>query len=90
MQTFTFKPTAALASTVLAKKTTAATVEFRAEFDRQIFVLASLEAGADGETWSATVQSVPVYNDDFRPEAVLHLTKGELGKPLGTVELGVV
>jgi hypothetical protein len=90
MQTFTFKPAGPLTTTILARKTTAATVEFKAEVDRHIFVHASLEADADGETWRATVQSVPIHNDRSRQEAILHVTKGELGKPLGSVELGTV
>ena len=90
MQSFTFQPTSALSSTILAKKTTVATVEFKAESDRQVFVPASLEAGADGETWRAIVQHVPRHNDHSRQEAVLHVAKGELGKPLGSLELGVI
>lgn len=90
MQTFTFNPTLALTPAILAKKTTTATVEYRAGFDQQIFVPASLEAGADTQTWRATVQSVPRHSDDFPQQAVLHVTKGELGRHLGSVELGAV
>jgi hypothetical protein len=92
MQTLTFNPTAAITPTILAKKTTDTTVEFKAGVDRQIFVPASLEAvaGADAPTGRATVQSVPRHSDDFAQHAVLHVTKGELGKHLGSVELGPV
>jgi hypothetical protein len=45
MQTFTSKPAGPLTTAILARMTTAATVEFKVEIDRQIFVPASLEAG---------------------------------------------
>lgn len=90
MPTFTFQTTTTLPSAVLAKKTTAAAVEFRVEPGRQIFVPAHLEASADGETWRVTVQPVSARHGHVQQAAVLHVTKGELGNPLGAVKLQVV
>lgn len=67
----------------------------------EIFVDATLVAPysneaddeSDGESnlWKVMINQVPrqmLSNPDYPPRVFLHLTKGDLGKHLGTVDLG--
>ena len=94
MHCFPFERTEFLSSPVLTKKSTTATIEFRAALGvacpQRIFMPAEIRPGGIENTWRAYVDTVPSCKDHCRHEAVLHVTKGELGKTLGTVNLGVV
>ncbi len=95
MATYTFTPTTSLPSTLLSHRSTTAKVGFTPV---DMFVDAELiapeessedEDGNETGKWRVVVDALP--NSSMHPiaKATLYLTKGELGRSLGSVELGM-
>ena len=87
MAPVTFKASeASIDASILSSKSTVAKVCFE---PRQIFADAKLQATRDADIWVVDVAYTPtqvgIKEDDT--DAILYLTKGELGKVLGTVKL---
>ena len=88
MSTFSFEPTESLSSDILRAKSTFAKVAFQ---PKGVYISAKLESPEDGTTaWKAIVDYTPKQRTHLDKTATLYITKGELGKILGTVELGQV
>ncbi|KAJ9610381.1 hypothetical protein H2200_005158 [Cladophialophora chaetospira] len=90
MARFTFTPNAtSIDPAILSAKSTTAKVVFH---PHEIYVDATIARVNEGSEWQVEVEHVPrqmnVSEDNVN--AVLCLTKGELGKVLGTVALGNV
>jgi|UniRef100_A0A8H7KFP8 hypothetical protein len=93
MPTFTFSPTAEVTTTILSASSTRAKVCIK---PIDAYVDATIKPSSpesSSGSWIATVGDLPQsksneWQQDRR--AVLHFTKGELGKYLGSVDLGPV
>ncbi|VUC23587.1 unnamed protein product [Clonostachys rosea] len=89
MPTFTFSPTAEVTPTILS----ASSIHAK---PIDAYVDAAIKPSSPESpsgSWIATVGALPQANpDDLQQDrrAVLHLTKGELGTYLGSVDLGRV
>ncbi|OJJ45917.1 hypothetical protein ASPZODRAFT_26514 [Penicilliopsis zonata CBS 506.65] len=83
---YTYAIPSSIAETVLSAKTTHATVSFH---PIEIYMTGTLERpDEEHDAWRVSVSNVPNPLAHPNENAVLHLTQGELGKPLGSVELG--
>ena len=97
MRTFTFQPSLSLDSSILFRKSTCAKVCYQAEDSdntdnlNEVFSDAKLYCPDSGsDRWSVVVDFVPQMVQVASMKATLHLTRGELGKQLGSIELGTV
>lgn len=89
MATFTFQPTPEVPSNILGAPTTTAKVRVE-PFDA--YVDAVIRPVVGTSRWTATVSSLPRGSNVPRDQhqAVLCLTKNELGKYLGSINLGQI
>jgi hypothetical protein len=87
MATYTFTPPLFITPQLLSAPSTHAKISFQ---PLDVYIAATLEwpTHANG-AWTARVENVPIGKDGRNPEekAVLHLTRGEFGRVLGSVEL---
>lgn len=84
--TFQFRSSDALPDEVLHAKTTYVKVSYHPV---DMYVNATLEPPSnEHDFWRVVVGQVPNPLAHPNEEAVLHVTRGELGKHLGTVKLG--
>ena len=97
MRTFTFQPSLSLDSSVLSRKSTCAKVCYQAQDCdgtgnlNEVFSDAKLYAPSTGsDRWSVVVDFVPGMVTAPSMKAVLYVTRGDLGKQLGSIELGTV
>ena len=94
MHVFTFDGPNDHMANVLAHRSTEATVQFVSTSangqKQEIFIPATLKNDEPAGPWEAHVGGVPQVKDGGLGEATLYLTKGELGKNLGSLALGSV
>ena len=97
MRTFTFQPSPSLDPSILSRKSTCAKVSYEAQDlsstdnHNAVYSDAKLVApAANDEHWKVMVDFVPQIAQVSRLKATLHVTRGELGKMLGSAELGAV
>jgi len=92
MRAFTFQPSNPLSAEVLSVRSTHAKVSFE---PLEVYVDAKLEQLEDGSNlWKTTIEDVPRHPNCAEGacpvRAILHVTRGEHGKLLGTADLGLV
>ena len=97
MRTFTFTPSATLNPSILSRKSICAKVRYQAQDSdgtdnvNEVFSNAKLYAPDTGsDRWSVIAEFVPKMTVASGMKATLFVTRGELGKQLGSIELGTV